>query len=487
MVSRRNVMKAGATAGAAALVTTTAAAAARGSTPSATPAHGTHTGHGKTAHVAAATAPFAVRMPIPPVQQPIASVANTDFYVVSTRKAQVEILPGTRTEVLTYDGLFPGPTFRVKTGRLAVIAHSNHLDMPTAVHVHGGHTPSSSDGFPTDVLDPGKSRIYSYPNKQRAATLWYHDHAHHMEAEHVFRGLAGFFLIDDPAQAELRLPSGSYDIPIMLRDARFADDASLIFEHDDFQFRNTILVNGKPQPYFPVAARKYRLRFVNASNLRTFTLRLGNDAEVAQIASDGGLLAGPTPIRSWSLTPGERIEIVVDFGAFPVGSQVFLDDAVAGPVLRFDVNRAAADTSRVPDRLSTIPALPAATKERAFTLNFNPSTGQFLINGQQFDAERVDTEIKRNTTEVWTVTNGDTLFGIPHNFHPHLVQFRVLARNGQPPAPGEAGMKDTIAVGPGETVRLQATFGPYLGRYVYHCHMIDHSASGMMAQMKIVP
>ena len=85
------------------------------------------------------------------------------------------------------------------------------------------------------------------------------------------------------------------------------------------------------------------------------------------------------------------------------------------------------------------------------------------------------------------MTNGDTLFGIPHNFHPHLVQFRVLARNGQPPAPGEAGVKDTISVGPGETVRLQATFGPYLGRYVYHCHMIDHSASGMMAQMKIVP
>ncbi len=382
----------------------------------------------------------------------------------------------------------PGRTFRVRAGRKVVVRHTNNLDMGTAAHVHGGCTPANSDGFPTDTLAPGRSRDYTYPNRQRAATLWYHDHAHHMEAEHVFRGLAGLYVIEDPADAGLRLPSGAQDIPIMLRDARFDDQARLVFEQHDFQNRSMILANGRPRPYFPVAARRYRLRFVNASNLRTFTLRLGKNTEVAQIASDGGLLAAPAAVRSWRMTPGERVEVVVDFGRFPAGSHVFLEDAEAGAVVRFDVSRAGAgaDTSRVPDRLSAIPALPAATGKRRFVLSFDRATGRFLINGRQFDAKRVDTEIKRGTTEVWTVTNDSSGFAVPHNFHPHLVQFRVLDRNGRPPAPGEAGVKDTVAVGPGETVRLQATFGPYTGRYVYHCHMIDHSSSGMMAQMKIV-
>ncbi|MEV4794899.1 multicopper oxidase domain-containing protein [Asanoa sp. NPDC049475] len=492
MVSRRNVIVS-ATAGVAALVTAGAAGAARGTDagaapPEATPAPG-HPGHTGHVHPAAARAvkPFSVRMPVPKVLRPESTKGDTDLYVVTAKKAKVEILPGTRTEVLTYAGMFPGPTIRVRTGRTAVVKHTNGLDIGTVAHVHGGCTPASSDGFPTDTVAPGKSRDYTYPNKQRAATLWYHDHAHHMEAEHVFRGLAGFYLIDDPAEAALRLPSGDYDIPIMLRDARFDDKARLVFELNDFEKRSTILANGKPQPYLPVAARRYRLRFVNASNLRTFTLRLGKDTQVAQIASDGGLLAAPAAIRSWRMMPGERVEIVVDFSRFKVGSQVVLNDADAGPVMRFDVGRSAtADTSRVPDRLSTIPAMPAATGRRRIVLSFDRSTGRFLINGRQFDQKRVDAEIKRGTTEIWTLTNDNSGFAVPHNFHPHLVQFRILDRDGKPPAPGEAGVKDTVGVAPGETVRLQATFGPYTGRYVYHCHMIDHSSTGMMAQMKIV-
>ncbi|SNT49923.1 Multicopper oxidase with three cupredoxin domains (includes cell division protein FtsP and spore coat protein CotA) [Asanoa hainanensis] len=492
MVSRRNVIVS-ATAGVAALVAAGAAGAARGkdadaAPPAAAPAtgHPGHTGHAVPV-AARAVAPFSVRMPVPKVLKPQSTKGDTDVYAITAKKAKVEILPGTRTEVLTYAGMFPGPTLRVRTGRTAVVKHTNDLGMGTVAHLHGGVTPAGSDGFPMDTVAPGKSREYTYPNQQRAATLWYHDHAHHMEAEHVYGGLAGFYLIDDPAQDSLRLPSGDYDIPIMLRDARFDEKGRLVFQLHDFEHRNTILANGKPQPYFPVAARRYRLRFVNASNLRTFTLRLGKDTQVAQIASDGGLLAAPAAVRSWRMTPGERIEVVVDFSRFKVGSKVVLTDAEAGPVMRFDVGRSATpDTSRVPDRLSTIPALPAATGKRKIVLSFDPVRNRFLINGKQFDQKRVDAEIKRGTTEIWTLTNDAGNFAVPHNFHPHLVQFRVLDRNGRPPAPAEAGVKDTVAVGPGETVRLQATFGPYTGRYAYHCHMIDHSSSGMMAQMKIV-
>ncbi|WP_203712116.1 multicopper oxidase family protein [Asanoa siamensis] len=470
IVSRRTVI-ASATAGVAALVTAGADAALA-------------------APRAPDPAPFTVRMPVPRVLRPESTRGDTDLYVVTAKKARVEILPGTRTEVLTYAGMFPGPTLRVRAGRTAVVRHTNDLDMGTVVHVHGGCTPADSDGFPTDTLAPGRTRDYTYPNEQRAATLWYHDHAHHMEAEHVYRGLAGFYLVEDPAEAGLRLPDGDHDIPIMLRDARFDAKARLVFALDDFANRRTILANGKARPYFPVAARRYRLRFVNAANLRTFTLRLrhgGKTTEVAQIASDGGLLAAPAAVRSWRMTPGERVEVVVDFARFPVGSQVFLEDASGGQVLRFDVTRGGKDTSRVPDRLATLPALPKATGRRTFVLGYDRARRRFLINGRQFDDGRVDTEIKRGTTEIWTVTNDGSSSAIPHNFHPHLIQFRILDRNGRPPAPGEAGVKDTVSVGRGETVRLQATVGPYTGRYVLHCHMIDHASSGMMAQLRVVP
>ncbi|OJF10167.1 multicopper oxidase family protein [Couchioplanes caeruleus] len=428
--------------------------------------------------------PFSVRMPLPATLKPVARSSTTDYYVMTARKANAQILRGATTEIYGYDGQFPGPTIRARAGRRVVLAQTNQLDMDTAVHLHGGHTPPASDGFPLDVIAPGKTRIYEYPNRQQATTLWYHDHAHHMEAEHVYRGLHGFYLIEDPAEAELGLPSGEFDVPIMLRDARFADDGSLHFVAEDFQNRTTILTNGRPQPYFPVAARRYRFRLLNGSNLRSFVLRLGAGEEMAQIGTDGGLLGAPATTREIRISPGERVEVVVDFTGRE-GSQVILADDHAGPVLRFDVGAPAYDASRVPAVLRPLPPLGEPDVVRQMSLGIDPQDFTFKINGKVFDPHRVDTTIRRGDTEVWEVTNGDT-FTIPHNFHMHLVQFRVLSRNGRPPVPAEGGWKDTVPLQPGETVRLQATFTGPAGRYVYHCHLIDHSSHAMMATMEIV-
>ncbi|MEV6595788.1 multicopper oxidase family protein [Actinoplanes sp. NPDC051346] len=428
--------------------------------------------------------PFSVRMPIPATLAPVTRTATTDFYVMTARKAKVPILRGAPTEVYGYNGQFPGPTIRATAGRRVVIAQTNQLDMDTAVHLHGGHTPPASDGFPLDVIAPGGTRVYEYPNRQQATTLWYHDHAHHMESEHVYRGLEGFYLIEDPREDALGLPSGAFDVPIMLRDARFDDDGGLLFVPEDFQNRTTILTNGRPQPYFPVAARRYRLRLLNGANLRTFTLRLGAGEEMVQISTDGGLLGAPVTTRDIKLSPGERVDVIVDFTGRPAGTQVILADDTAGAVLRFDVGRPAYDASRVPAVLRPLPPLGEADVVRRFSLGIDPQDFTFKINGRAFDPDRVDTTIRRGDTEVWEVTNGDT-FTIPHNFHMHLVQFRVLSRNGQPPAPSEAGWKDTVPLQPGETVRLQATFNGPVGRYVYHCHLIDHSSHAMMATMEI--
>jgi spore coat protein A, manganese oxidase len=438
---------------------------------------------GRTARSAVTPTPFTERMPVPRALRPVRSTADADTYVIDIRPANVEILPGLRTPAFTYNGQFVGPTIRARTGRPVTVTYRNTLDRAANVHLHGGHVPPTEDGHPMTLIEPGQSRSYHYPNTQQGATLWYHDHSHHTEAENVYRGLNGFYLIDDPAEADLRLPSGAYDVPISLRDAQFDDTGALVF--DNPANRTTILANGKPLPYFQVAARKYRFRLLNSANERAFRLDLGG-VPMIQIASDGGLLPAPVTRTELGITSGERVDVVVDFSRHPVGSKLVLSDRT-GPALRFDVVRTATDDSRVPARLRALPALPPATVERDVELSFNldgEPTG--LVNGRPFDHNRVDFRIRKGTTEIWRVRNGDDEWGFPHNFHLHLVQFRVLDRDGRPPTLDDAGRKDTVAVAPGETVRVQATFGDYLGRYVYHCHFLEHSSVGMMAQLEIV-
>lgn len=424
-------------------------------------------------------------MPVPRELPPRRTRSGVDVYRIPIQPAEVEILRGRPTAARTYAGQFVGPTIRARSGRPVRITFTNELDVRSNVHLHGGHVPERSDGHPMETIAPGESRTYDYPNGQQGATLWYHDHAHHIEAENVYFGLHGFYIIEDDAERRLNLPSGRYDVPIMLRDAQLDPDGTLVYSEHPGD-RTAILANGVVAPHFPVAARKYRFRFLNSANERTFRLTLGG-ADLTQIASDGGLL--PAPVRRSEIVLGsaERTDVVIDFSDHPVGSQLVLYD-MSGPVLRFDVTREARDRSRVPDTLRPLPALRHATVERDITMRFDLSGAKpvGLVNELAYDPNRVDFQVKRGTTEIWRVRNDDVEFGIPHTFHMHLEQFRVLDRNGAPPNPDDAGRKDTIFVAPGETVRVQVTFTEFVGTYVYHCHYLEHSAKGMMAQMEIV-
>lgn len=427
---------------------------------------------------------FSVEMPVPPTLSTFKGDPDIDFYRMPIKPANVEILPGLRTPSITYNGSFVGPTIRARTGRPVVITYGNQLSEPANVHLHGGHVQAQHDGHPMDLIAPGASRNYYYPNTQQGATLWYHDHTHHTEAEHVYRGMHGFYIIDDPAEASLGLPSGQYDVPIMLRDALFGEDGQLLYGGETP--RDTILANGKPQPYFPVAARKYRFRLLNSSLHRNFVLNLGG-AKMVQIASDGGLLPAPVERTELRLSPAERTEIVVDFSRYPIGSQLVLGND-SGPVIRFDVVRSARDRSRVPSTLRPLPGLRRATATRDMDFYFDVSVDPPLgtVNGSPFDPNRVDVSVRRGDTEIWNVTNADPVeFDVPHNFHMHLVQFRVLSRDGGAPDPDDLGRKDTVSLPPRRTVQLQVTFGEYTGRYVYHCHFLEHSTIGMMGQMEI--
>ncbi|MFJ9810757.1 multicopper oxidase family protein [Streptomyces sp. NPDC101158] len=434
--------------------------------------------------------PFSSRLPVPPVLRPVSTTGDTDVYDLPLKHATAEFFPGRPAPVLTFGGGFIGPTIKARAGRRVKVRYVNQLDRAATVHLHGGHVPPGSDGFPMDLIEPGQSRVFDYPNQQQGATLWYHDHTCAKEAEHVYRGLAGFYLIEGQDEAALGLPRGAYDVPIMIRDARFDENGGMIFEPSPMP--TTLHTNGRLQPYFPVDSRKYRFRVLNATLHRIIELDLGG-LEMLQIASDGGLLPEPLPRKKIMIVPGERVEVVVDFSAQAVGSKLVLKDVYGGadePVMRFDVVRRAWDASRVPGRLRELPELPPATVVRDVKLSFSASGEEFAINDKTFDPARVDTRIVEGTTEIWRVTNtdpADTPFGpVNHTFHMHLVPFRVLDRDGKPPLPGENGLKDTVLVRPGETVRVQATFRGYKGRYLYHCHLQEHSDIGMMAQMEIV-
>ncbi|MDT7785874.1 MAG: hypothetical protein QOF58_4293 [Pseudonocardiales bacterium] len=431
--------------------------------------------------------PWTRAMPVPPVLKPVVSTAKQEIYQLSIERTTAEILPGLKSPVMGFGGQFVGPTIRAKTGRKTLILFHNKMDEAANVHLHGGHVAPEHDGHPKDVIEPGRTRLYLYPNSQQGTTLWYHDHSHGTEAAHVYLGLHGAYVIEDDSERALNLPSGAYDIPILLRDIQF-DDSGNIVVFDDPSKRTVVLANGVPQPYFEVAARKYRFRLINSANQRVFKLKLAGD-KFTRIGSDGGLLADTLEQDELVLSSAERSDIVIDFSKYPVGSHVVLADAVAGEILRFDVVRRASDQSRVPAKLRPLPAMPYSTVDRVVDLSFvfKPNDRpDGVINGKVFDMDRVDFTIKRGTTETWLIKSSDPT-GVKHNFHLHLVQFRVLERNGGPPLPGDAGLKDTIPITAGDTVKVQATFTGYTGRYVYHCHFLEHSWIGMMAQLEIVP
>ncbi len=440
----------------------------------------------------AVPAPYSVPLSVPPVLQPVSRSSTTDTYAVTMKEADVEILPGVQTRIWGYEGHFPGPTIKARTGRKVVIKQTNALENGASVHLHGGHTPSADDGQPMDMVMPGMSRDYTYPNLQIASTLWYHDHAHHTEAEAVFRGLAGTYLLTDELEDALKLPSGDQDVVLMLRDARFDDKGQIVYSmFDGPDARNVLLVNGRPQPYMKVSGRKYRLRFINGSNGRHYVLGLSNGDPLTVIASDGGLLPSPVDASAIAMSPAERVEVVIDFAKYPAGTQIVLTntdpEAIDGTreVMRFDVGDKAQDDSRLPDRLRVLPPVGTATNTRDIVLNFDLLTGNPTINGKVYDPERVDEQMAFGVDEIWQVTNKDTTFR--HNFHMHGLHFRVLDRDGKAVTGHEAGWKDTVSVPGGSTVRLNARFDTNVGRYVFHCHMLEHSSMGMMATYEVTP
>ncbi|MEV1174388.1 multicopper oxidase family protein [Nonomuraea sp. NPDC049784] len=470
--------------------------------------------------------PYTLPLPRLTPAKPTRSSASGEEYAVTLQAAQARILPGYSTTIWGYDGTFPGTYLEARTGRPLVLHQTNRLPVPVVTHLHGAVSPPSEDGFPTDLLYPAslahmagthathgmhsthdplarvtvEQRTYTFPMRQRAATLWYHDHRMDFTGAQVWKGLYGLCVVRDDEEAALPLPHGDREIPLLICDRAFDADGQLIYPSIDRSFPgapgmaesimggaqgDVILVNGTPWPYTEVAAARYRLRLVNASNARRYELRLDGPGEgtFVQLGGDGGLLPAPVRHTTLRISPAERFDVVVDFSLYAVGSVVTLVNTAASGgasrVMQFRVTRKESDDSAVPDRLSDVPRLTPNGTHRQMVFSRNGE--QWQINGRPFDPANPILRPRFGVTERWTVLSVER-----HPFHLHGTHFQVLGRGNSGPGRYDGGWKDTVELTPGAEIHLAVRFDAYRGRYVAHCHNLEHEDMAMMAAIQVI-
>jgi spore coat protein A len=496
-----------------------------------------------------ALARYVTPLPIPGIlpktgmrASPVHPTSRIPFYHVPMRQFRAKVhrdMPA--TTLWGYGSTCPGPTFEVRSGQPILVEWANELpqrhflpidhtlhgaeaDKPqvrTVVHLHGGRTPPDSDGYPEDWFVPGKSATCYYPNQQEATTLFYHDHAMGITRLNSVAGLTGMYLIRDELEDSLRLPRGPYEIPLVLFDRSFAADGQLYYPVSGTPgapwvseyYGSALLVNGTLFPYLDVEPRKYRFRVLNASNgsfyrlsFSTDTAVTGNGCNFYQIGSEQGFLEAPAPLNTLILSPGERADLIVDFSGRG-GRELFMrTDATVFMQFRVSTNQRTDDSS-LPTTLRPVPRVleSAAVKTRELTIMDSQDrlgrSSIMLLNGAHWDMP-VTERPRLDCTEIWSFVN---LTDDSHPIHLHLVRFQLLDRRpfdlatyqltgklvptGPPAAlpAGEMGWKDTVRVDPLTVTRIIVRFEGFTGRYVWHCHVLEHEDNEMMRPYLVVP
>lgn len=489
------------------------------------------------------TRPFVTELPIAPIATPVAQLdpppsvlrnpflnafPPQEFYEFHEREAPHSFHPDLpEASIWGFNGILPGPTIPARLNRPILVRIFNDLPTrslgfgspETITHLHGGRTPAESDGFPADYYPPGQFKDFHYPNLEvetdfsdAQSTLWYHDHREEFTAQNVYRGLGGFYLLhnildseneEDPDPRAFRLPGGEFDVPIVFTDRRFKRNGELFFDPFNFDgfLGDKFTANGKIQPFFRVARRKYRFRFLNGSPTRYYQFFLSTRQPFVLIANDGNLLPAPLRIQSVRMTPAERMDVIIDFSQYKVGDQVSLVNRLAMendgrkpadkllnpgiPIVRFDIDRDAPDPSRIPLLLIPPRALTLADVVQRRHWVFDRRQGMWAINNEFFDPDKPRAFPRLGTAEIWDLETRSG--GWAHPIHIHLTEFKILSRNGKTPPPHERGWKDVVNVGPNELVRIFLRFRGFPGRYVMHCHNTVHEDHAMMVRWDTVP
>jgi blue copper oxidase len=416
------------------------------------------------------------------------TVAPTGLTLIE-RPALVDLGGGTWSNVWAYNGELPGPTILARRGDTVTVSLYNALSQPTITHWHGIIADYYNDGNPRLVIPPNSWYSYNFAVNQRAALYFYHPHPHMLTGEQVAMGLAGGFIVRDDDEDRLGLPSGTYEVPLIIRDASFDKTGNMTYTPRNGGFEGKVpLVNGTLNPKLDVDRGHYRFRVVAASNARIFGLTLSNGAPFLLIGNDGGLLPSPVEISRIDLSPGERADLIVDFRALGKGESAMLRDARSGwDLLEFIGTGVPGYSWTPPPTLSTISPLVQDGATRDFSFD-----GMSKINGKTYDLNRIDFTVPFGKTERWRFK---TAGNAPHPVHVHGASFQVVSRVGGRGKvfPWEQGWKDTVLLEDGETVEVLIRFdafrsvgGDGKGLYVIHCHKLEHEDAGMMANFEVV-
>ncbi|MGE7384623.1 multicopper oxidase family protein [Streptomyces sp. NPDC004126] len=429
---------------------------------------------------------------IPPLLEPVVDGAGVKTFTLTAQRGETEFLPGKPAPTWGFNGSYLGPTLRASRGDRIRVNVVNRIGEATTVHWHGMRLPALMDGGPQRIIEPDATWTPHWTVDQPAATTWYHPHPHGYTVQHVYRGLAGLFLLDDPQAQALDLPRtyGVDDFPLIVQDKVINDDGTLSEKRLDdsvFFLGDRILVNGTLDPHLEVGSQRVRLRILNASNSRLFHIGFADGRGFEVVGADAGLLPAPARVDRISLSPAERAEIVVAFS--PGESVVLRSSGGRDPIDKgdFDLLRITAaerlrPSPEVPGRLATTPPIevPAGSRVRAFRLD-----GDDEINGRDYDADRIDEVVPAGAREIWEVEARDHA----HNFHIHEVALRVLDIDGRPPPQWYQSQKDTVFLPAKSKARLAVEFGRFADPktpYMFHCHILRHEDRGMMGQFVIV-
>jgi FtsP/CotA-like multicopper oxidase with cupredoxin domain len=433
-------------------------------------------------------------------------------------------------------GQMRNPTIVAAAGAAASIDVVNALGEPTSVHWHGLSLDTRNDGNGEAPIAPGAAFRYGFPIRNRSGLYWYHPHPHGGTARQIYRGLFGTFEVEDDDELALRralgLRVGETQLTLVLQDRRTGDaDRYAPAPEDELLgwYGCVPHVNGVLRPHHAVARTTYRLRVLNASNARTYRLAFRDEAGKVVafhlVGTDGGLLEQAMRCEEVLVSPAERVDVVVDFAPFAQGSYVVLATRAFAPMqdvprdviesvhghgrvpaslpdgapfdlVQFRIRGAASGGMPMPQRLSRLPPMRPGGDERPLRLGF--AKGRWRINDRVYDTSATNIEVARGASEAWLLRNYHT--SAPHAMHLHGFQFRVAARETSPEHVAamavddkgrlatDLGLKDTVLVWPGESVRIAIDFRmPYDDAQVYlvHCHNLEHEDGGMMLRVRV--
>jgi hypothetical protein len=484
---------------------------------------------------------------------------NSDFepdvdLELTATPSELQFFPGNPTNIYSYQSKllkgenasheklpdsYLGPVVRVRNGQKIRVRFKNQLPHESVVHWHGLHIPPEMDGHPMYAIENGKQYIYEFEVNNRPGTYWFHPHPDKITGPQVYQGLAGMFIVEGVNED---LPSGEYDIPLIIQDRTFDNNNQLVYLQNNRMGQmqgflgKQIMVNGSPEQIMEVSKATYRFRVLNGSNSRIYKLAWSDGSDVIVIGTDGGLLEKPIKKPYLMLAPGQRAEIWKDFSdakntdeiqleslAFNSGTSMGMGGGMMGGMMqsedtqngnafnvaRFKITKNEGEIKTLPASFSPIKktdAVKAVNSNSPRQFYFYNQRMQWVINSETFGMTEVaDWEkVKLGTTEIWEFINGDDgrgmgmmqdMMRMPHPVHLHGLQFQIIDRDvsGMESAVWETikdgfmdeGWQDTFLLMPGMKVKIVMKFKDFKGIYVYHCHNLEHEDMGMMRNYQV--